>query len=572
VTTLVYLVLCYHLSISPDDSFAASWVLAATPLAFVGATVIEDDRTSRRWLLGAPLAITLLLAMSSALRFVLFGERAQAPLVDPNNYAALMYLAWIPLVHRDLTRGWSGRARSVRLQFGVFAASFVLVLAIVATRSRTALVLVAGCLALWFAIALAHRARTNKVWAHVAVASAAWCVGLVVNHLTDATLKGLQFEGGLAVRAALVRSAWAIWTEHPLGIGIFCFPLLYHSVRATSEQDTAGLFVHNDYVQFLVEGGVPLLLLLIAFVVVVTRRSLDLARLGIADRRFADLGFGIAIAAASAHAFVNFVYYSLPLDILVGIFAARLFGVRATGSTQPQLPTGGVRLTAIGLGVGWLMWAYLALDVVTAGVFQGQPSLGLTSSIGSDPQRMLAFARVAQTLNGNRGIPALAEGMLLHRLAEAEPNSRYLPEAANRAFQRALAVDPWNTMAYVRYAQFLRRFPGANPGQSSDELLLSAVAFDPTFSPAIDELVEGYERAGTPSKAYGLLRNVVYPWMRTLRRNDPQACERYLVALQAYARATHDAVFLAELDARRVELSAITPRGAAPQVGAGVGK
>ena len=71
-----------------------------------------------------------------------------------------------------------------------------------------------------------------------------------------------------------------MFAQHPFGIGVFCFPLLYPSFRSLLEQDTAGLFVHNDYVQFLVEGGVPLLLFCsLLFVALVVRRAIMLVRL-----------------------------------------------------------------------------------------------------------------------------------------------------------------------------------------------------------------------------------------------------------------------------------------------------
>jgi len=40
-------------------------------------------------------ALVVGLAALSAYRFVVFGERAHQPLLDPNNYAALMYLGQV---------------------------------------------------------------------------------------------------------------------------------------------------------------------------------------------------------------------------------------------------------------------------------------------------------------------------------------------------------------------------------------------------------------------------------------------------------------------------------------------
>src|SRR5262249_32142064 len=100
---LGYLIVAYRLSLSPDNSFAASWVLASGPLAFLVTSALVRDARARRATPLSMFVVVAALAASSGVRFVLFGERAHDPLVDPNNYAALMYLFWIPFVHRHLT-------------------------------------------------------------------------------------------------------------------------------------------------------------------------------------------------------------------------------------------------------------------------------------------------------------------------------------------------------------------------------------------------------------------------------------------------------------------------------------
>jgi hypothetical protein len=502
--------------------------------------------------------------MHSAARFVLFGERAHEPLVDPNNYSTLLYLTWIPLVHWHLARGWRGRASGGGMTTIVLVASFVLLLAIIATRSRTSLLVVAGAFAVWAACAAIWRVSWVGLFANGAVAAAAFVVAGLVNSLTDASAKGLEFSSGISTREELLRAALAMFAQHPMGIGVFCFPLLYPMFRSTLEQETAGLFVHNDYVQLLVEGGAPMLILLLVFVAVVWARGWKLARLGPTDPRFQELGVALALTACSAHAAVNFVFYSLPLCILVGILAARLFAVPLTAPTKARNSPGVPQIAIIGsICVGWIMWLYLALDVAIVGVFQNQPTLGLTTPIRADAHRMLEFARVAQRLNGDRGIPALGEAVLLYRAAREEPDSLYLREQTYEQFHRALSVDPWNSLGYLRFAQFLEEFPrqgGPAPGESTEQLLLSAISVDRLFVPALDALLEHYAATSQEPKAYALLRNVVYPWMPTLRRNDPDATRRYFDLLEKFASAGGDSKFLTELKERRVQINQIVPR------------
>ncbi len=560
---LGYLIVVYRFSIRADNSFGASWVLAAGPLAFIGGSVVMQNVTARRLLTISISTLIIALAAVSSVRFALFGERAHQPLDDPNNYATLMYLVWIPLAHRYLAKGWSGEKTTPVGHACLLASSFVLVFALIATRSRTAMVIVGGVLLLWIAIAVFRRTAWKRLFALTGTVGLALIASIAVTTLTDAPAKGLELGGGLGVRYELMQSARAMFEQHPMGIGVFCFPLLYPSFRSLLEQDTAGLFVHNDYVQFLVEGGVPLLVLLLLFVGSVLRR----ARLAVLesprDARFEDLGVALAVVVACAHAMVNFVFYSLTLVSLIGLLSARLFSQPIQTSAPKSLLHTPNRLVGVGIAMGWLMWLYLALDVATAGVFQNQPSLGLVRSITANEARMLEYARVAQRLNGNRGIPVIAEAVLLHRAARAEPESKYLREQAYLTFHRALAVDPWNTLTYVRFSEFLDDFVpagGRAPNESTEELLYSAIGLNPMFVPGIDGLLRLYSQTSQESKSYALLRNVVYPWMGRLRREDPDASDRYLDRLDAYAGEAGDSAFLSELKERRKLLADIAPR------------
>jgi hypothetical protein len=303
--------------------------------------------------------------------------------------------------------------------------------------------------------------------------------------------------------------------------------------------------------------------LLLLFVGSVLHRAWMLVHTAPRDARFEELGVALALLAVCAHALVNFVFYSLPLSILVGLLSARLFSqpIEAHASTLPmQMPK---RLVGVGIAMGWVMWLYLALDVATAGVFQNQPSLGLVSSITAHEDRMLEYARIAQRINGNRGLPVIGEAVLLHRAVRSEPDSHYLREKTYLTFQRALAVDPWNTLTYLRFSEFLDEFPpasGRGPNESTEDLLLSAIGLDPLFVPGIDGLLQHYTATSEESKGYALLRNVVYPWMARLRRDDPNASDRYFDRLAAYAAAAGDTAFLAELKERRSSLADIVPK------------
>ena len=143
---LVVLAASYQfVSISPESSLGVSWVLASLPLWFLAYSSLSN----RAWLRAGLLVTVSCFALVSALRFLFDGQKAYEPLADPNNYASLLYLAWIPLTHQLLLAGW-GRPALARWQMVCgYALCGLLALVIFATSSRVGslilLAALAGC-------------------------------------------------------------------------------------------------------------------------------------------------------------------------------------------------------------------------------------------------------------------------------------------------------------------------------------------------------------------------------------------------------------------------------------------
>ena len=133
--TLVLIALHHNLfSISFDSSFAPSLIAISLPLVVL-VTRPQDARKTHAvaaWLV-------FVYATMSAVEFLVEGRRAHTPLFDPNNYVTLLYLAWIPWI---LDRcAMSFRLPRIALSSGV---SLVVCIAMLATTSRFALLVIAG--------------------------------------------------------------------------------------------------------------------------------------------------------------------------------------------------------------------------------------------------------------------------------------------------------------------------------------------------------------------------------------------------------------------------------------------
>ena len=207
--------------------------------------------------------------------------------------------------------------------------------------------------------------------------------------------------------------------------------------------------------------------------------------------------------------------------------------------------------------MGWLMWLYLALDVAHRGGLSEPAEPGARYvDYRETKHRMLEYARVAQRINGNRGIPVIGEAILLHRAARAEPESKYLRE------QTYLSVSSRAGCRSVEYADLraLLAVPGrlrASRRTRSRRVDGGTVAIPPS----------GWTRCSFP----GSMASCGYYAVRHRRSRramhcfatsfihgwggcggaDPDASDRYFDRLDAYAAAAGDSAFLAELKERR---------------------
>jgi O-antigen ligase len=551
---LAYFVLSYQLiTLSKDSSFAPTWVLGSYIAAFAIVLSLRGTEHTVR-LERVVLATVTMLASISVFRFLVFGTRAHEPLIDPNNYGAVLYFVWIVFAHRLHVASWRGKKLPTLRLVAVMGVSLVLLLAIFATWSRACVVVVACATILWLIIAVARRLPLWSVLLHAAIALVAYVVVVLAYPEVIDKVSASRVEAGLEIRVELLRAAWTMFVDRPVGgIGLFCFGLFYPMLRSPLEQETAGLFVHNDYAQLLAEGGIPLFAILVAWVTGMIAIFWRAVRHPIESDRFAYSGLAIASLACFSHAMVNFVLYSLPVGILVASATALLVKTKASPNdlSRPRW----VSVTSVStIAFCWIAWVYLALDVEIYGAFQGSRGVPGATWIRQNEERQLEFARFAQRMNADRGLPHLAEAMILRQRLERDPNSEYLLHQTAGSFAHAEASDPWNPLVYVESARFVEMFPKAHYKETSENLLLKALTLDPLYGPAIDALLARYSQRGEEKKAFVLLTSVVFPWLPLLDLRNEELSARYLAEIDRYASRFGDAEFLERLAQMRGQL------------------
>jgi len=553
------LAVSYTFSLSKDGSFVPTLVLAVPVMAFVLGRGLGYQA---RVLFSLASVIVFGFACWSAFNLLLRGDLARFSLTDQNNYGTLMYLILIPWIHRYLAGWWQQQPLSVGYRIAGLVGMFIVFVTLFGTSSRACLLVVAAAFMVWFALALRHRLSLLPVFACAGVAAAAYLAGAVAVDLSAADRLTAESVGtGFRVRAALLIAAFDMLDGHLLtGIGVLAFPLLYRTHRTVDDLGTTGLFVHNDYVQFLVEGGLPLVILALLFVVVAVRRCIRSLYASGDEPGFADLGMHLGVCAAAFHALINFVYYTPALGFMIGVMVALQSSPREPTADAPMNDDQAVSRLGFGAVVtallfGWSCWLFLAVDTLAAGVFAGQRAVPFASTYRRDPDRMLEFARTTQALNGNRGLPVLVEASLLARKAAAAADSDPLVTQTLAAYRRAIEVDPYNGAAWLGMAQLVEAHPRLQarlPAQQMPEaLVLAGLAIDPLFVPSIDWLVLRYSQSGREAEAYAWLRRQILPSLRFLGTENPEAAVRYFRYLEATAKRSQDTEVLNALQRLR---------------------
>ena len=456
-------------SISLDTSFSPTILAGVFPLVVIVGLLVG---ASNLFMLCA--ATVFVFAVVSTFSFLVYGMRAHAPLFDPNNYVALLYLCWVPWV---LGRHSLTKPKSLLLTGSV---SLVVAIAMFASYSRFAMLVALGVVALGVWGVFKFRwpwkyvvsVSTSLVLAFVLFASLdprgldeAFDDGVTGDGVVTVDARGLMFDATL--QAMRETGSWR-------GTGLFTFPLLYPQYRSSLEQSTAGQFVHNDYLQIALEGGVWLGLPLFLFALYVVWRCVQ--GLLISKEFTSSTACFCAIGIALVHATVNFVFYILPLVFLLGVLTSLALGRGETGGTW----RGGDKISLAVWAPGVLGWGLalgmLAVETYSYGVFSGQEHVPFVKEVRQSPQRMLGAAEQVLAINASRGVPWLAKAQLLEQVG-GRPNA----EPAQSAYVRGIAVDPWNPLGYTAYYTFLQRHPQVLPlGLDPQNLLDRALQLNPT--------------------------------------------------------------------------------------------
>lgn len=371
---LLWLGLSLFWSGSPYTSWFYFWVLGSLPLVFLISMMIPAPVAEQAWTWfwrGILLSAWILSGMALWQYYHglgqgggLFDLRPYGPLLDTNSFAAWLNLMFFPILAAYFVHDEKRNTRFGLLQLNFvgllyLATLAVILLAFFSTNSRGGLLSWVCTMPFVFWGFGGRPGGKRRIAVIMALALISF---LLLGYPQQYDLLGHLAPGFIThnlstvARGLMWVATWHMFLSHPwLGTGIGSYFLNYPAYRLPGELASAGTYDHNDFLEYLAEGGLINLGFLLGFagtLMYALYRLLHRAgrTLQISDeRRLQALGLVMGVFAMTGHALGNFIFYNLPLSLLAGLFLARAwrtYGVQ--GETAPLLPRiGGIIAQAL---------------------------------------------------------------------------------------------------------------------------------------------------------------------------------------------------------------------------------
>lgn len=315
-------------------------------------------------------------------------------------------------------------------------------------------------------------------------------------------------DRAFAGRMRMWQAAWSLLPEYwLLGTGLGGFALLYPALRG-AEDTTFGAMVHNDWLQLLLEGGVPMFLALLVFALLALfcwgrlGWQLLFAASGESQRRGEWLlGFAALtmVGWILGHALINFPLYDPSL--LNVLLVCGVVGM-STAMSRPSLPAQPVAVPPLRRWAAravWLvilfMWLRVAGFAFTMVTLVDRPPFPGVASPHLDQAAHFDMAVRLRRLGVGFGVPAHIQGAWAAEIWRQ--NQGQVPEVivalALEGFAEAERLDPWPEEHYLDHARFREQL--GHPFEEHIGILQRGLARNPFATNVWLAYVEHHRRA-----------------------------------------------------------------------------
>jgi O-antigen ligase len=301
---------------------AALQMAAYASVAFSAAAVLRPNERRETWLqwfswFAVAVALISVLAYHTSPGKILWMVPAVypdnwGPFPSRNHFAQFLELSFPVAVYQfDRTQAKREKGETLWLAGLAPAILFACGIASASRAGSIILVLEASCLAV-----LSGR-RKRPAWAGMALAA-----GVLIWTMGAGTLAGrFRDPDPMAGRREIFRAAWKMALSRPwTGYGLGTFPYVYPEF-AEFEAGARVEHAHNDWLQWVTEGGIPFASLWLLLMIFVARRALRSI-------------WGVGILAVLVHALVDYPFARLGVAAWVFALCGGLFAASGTGISE----------------------------------------------------------------------------------------------------------------------------------------------------------------------------------------------------------------------------------------------
>ena len=526
-------------------SLQAAWSLAMIPLVYL-AVAGQALYSPAAWLKGIwvfVLSFAIPLSAFPIVELLLSHQRAAGLFVDYSSYAALLNLLIIPLLVIYILGchdSCHAPISSKKTKWLTGPTLWLLFAGFFATQSRGAgLALLASAMLVFLAVPVRLFSARQILKLLLIIASAYAFIKLLPG--SGIRTMDLGSDTSAQCRIMIWQSAWEIYKDHPLfGTGLGTYYNYYPMYRNPLETCTSGSSAHNDYIQFLQEGG-PLHLLLLfsigAAVLFNIYKNGSYLRNVAADSRpvttdavpiITSSALLIAVSSSFAHAFVNFIFYNASIAILIGLYLATALTASGRISiTTIALPIN-IRKKIVSGGLAVLVISSFlptVLDFAAIGVFHNSSKVALSwdTKLGrfelEDPATIMSLANAYTAIRPNSATGYVVSGQMFSLLHRACLQSNQRPvdceELRKRAIgdlQRVTELEPLASNYSFQLAQMLLSAESINESDKkyAEQLLIRSATLSP-YAPQIHiSLAQFYQKQERYNEAVEVLDAMRY--------------------------------------------------------------
>ncbi len=561
---IIYLFASISWSYVPSNSWYYSWVVGSLPFSFLLWSWLKPMCKTQTLFLTL-LIIILFYAGWAIVEFIMTSRSTLGPTMYQGVFGAFFAATVIPVISDYLSQK---KQKLISIHIPII---ILLLLALFSTYSRGSMLSYFMVLPVLFFSAYRQKLLIKKQALLILLLTFASYISITQyaeltggqSMAAKTELKSGQIPGlsSMGARIKLYCSMLEIYKDYPiLGTGLASFNVFYRAYRDPTE-GSAGHFGHNDYLQYLQEGG-PILLSFLLMALALIGWILYQCNFK-TKPSFQTTGYVLAATTLFIHAAADIIFYVHALLLLAGLFLSmsyhKLVAIEEKSITlhKPKLTAG---IIALGLFCAWLS---LAVDTRIYTHLQWQHLWGKNYSASvADLMTLDRYYKLRPT--NPEPLVRLAE-FYLFMLKEVKTDKEKQDMANPALFYtlKLLEVSPRFSRMYVRLAEIASAVPTLKPAiqnkvraygitQDSDlneQLLKKAIALDPNNNLASISLADYYQQQKQPAKALAVL-NKAKVWLKT---------PKMLTSVEAYRR---DKKYQIQVLNKIRELEKLTPNNA----------